>query len=92
MLLVTLLLLFAVPALAQTAEQDAVNALGALDVANKAVRNSVGAYAAEVNKKMSDANAEANVKAATLADWWAAYVKGLSHLSGEVLHDEQEKK
>ncbi len=71
-----------VSAFAQQAqpEQDAVNALGALDVANKAVRNSVSAYAADVGQKMEalKKSTESMQQTAEAKDkYWAEYVKGL---------------
>ncbi len=77
------------PAHSQSAEQKAVNALGALDIANDAIRNTVGAYAAEVNQKMAAAKTDADAKAAALAEWWASYVKGLSSHPLDFDHDEK---
>ena len=77
-----MLLLFTLSAYAQQAqpEQDAVNALGALDVANKAIRTTVSAYAADVGQKMEALKkaGEAAQKDAEAKDkYWAEYIKGL---------------
>ena len=77
-----MLLLYTLSAYAQQAqpEQDAVNALGALDVANKAIRTTVSAYAADVGQKMEALKkaGEASQKDAEAKDkYWAEYIKGL---------------
>jgi len=77
-----MLLLYTLSAYAQQSqpEQDAVNALGALDVANKAIRTTVSAYAADVGQKMEALKkaGEAAQKDAEAKDkYWAEYIKGL---------------